>query len=260
MANPQGIKPVSADTQIEHRFYSIARWFGLFVTTAALIVAAIAAIDGLQKTMSGVDSQIRSPAVSYDDFRSAADAAAAAPATHADTTLQQKEQVAAQAQADVDFEKRLKPDLDAIVGSLTGYAAALDVAKPSPQAVGDYVRNNMKDVSQGKNGDLAWAYVDGLKKATAALASDGDRLAKLSADDSRRVRWDKFLDWYTQSFKAGIGAEYRRIGIETAKAAADKVQSLWLFYVAGASFGVFIYMTMLLVLLRIERNTRPAST
>ena len=66
-----------------------------------------------------------------------------------------------------------------------------------------------------------WGYVDGLEKATSDLAADGDRLSKLQVEDPRRVRWDKFIDWYTQQFSWEINAELQRIRIPK-----DKMQSL----------------------------------
>jgi hypothetical protein len=110
----------------------------------------------------------------------------------------------------------------------------------------------------GKDDGLAWGYVEGLEKAAADLAADGGRLAKLGVGDARRVHWDQFLQWYTLAYREQIGAEERRIATERMSVENGKSQAVMDFYKAAAAFGVFVLATILLVLLRIERNTRQA--
>jgi hypothetical protein len=251
---------VSPSTAVEHRFYTIVRWFGLITTTIALGIAIITALNGFSKLLTHSNPNVRTPTTTYDDFRHMtetrrSDITPAGP----DTTLEQKEAAAAVAAAEADFEKRLKPHLDAIVASLVSYAAKTDQAKPAAQAVGDYVRSTMRQAAQFPSQDdlLAWGYVEGLEKATHDLAADAERLSKLEVNDPRRVRWDTFIDWYTQQYIQQTNAEFQRINAERAKAIADAAEAPTFFYAGAVAFGVFILATLLLLLLRIELNTRP---
>ena len=106
--------------------------------------------------------------------------------------------------------------------------------------------------------ELAWKYVEGLSKATRELASDGDRIAKLETTDPGRVRYDAFLDWYTKSYVQQVRAELQRIEAEKVRALASLAEAPMFFYAAAIAFGIFVLGTMLLVLLRIEGNTRTA--
>ncbi len=251
----------SPSTAIEHRFYSILRGFGLLATTIALIAAIFAAVNGISKITPHTESVLQPPNATYEDFRRqmAADRSDVSPIS-ADTTLQKKEEAAAEASAEAEFEKRLKPELDSIVADLGSYAAKTDQAKPSAQAVGDYVRTKMQRVTRVSGADtLAWRYVAGLKNATHELFLDSDRLSKLEPSDQRRVRWDVFLDWYNEQYEHQINVEIQRINSDNAQAVSNAAQAPVYFYVAAVAFGIFIFTTLLLLLLRIEANTRPSS-
>jgi hypothetical protein len=250
---------VSPSTAVERRFYSIVRWFFLITTTLALALSVIAAINGLSKLLYQPSSTVKVPSTSYEDFqrtteRRRSDISVTTP----DNTLQQKKEAAAAAAAEADFEARLKPHLDAIIAQLTSYAAKTDQAKPAPQAIGSYVRSNMKHFS-GRDDGFTWGYVEGLDRATRDLAADGDRLAKLAEDDLRRVRWNELIDWYTRQYGQEISAQLERIEFDRANAASAAAEVPGYLYAAAVAFGVFVLTTLLLLLLRIELNTRSST-
>jgi hypothetical protein len=248
---------ISPSRRVERQFFRIAYWFILIATTAALIAAIIAAVYAGSKFFIVPDTRIHAPTTSYGDFRSTA--AASRPSNEpqrSDTTLQDKQEAAARAAAEAEFEKRLKPYLDAIVTSLTAYAGKVSQAKPSAQAAGEYVRRWMQEIGKHAPDDLVWKYPEGLSNAARDLAADGDRLAKLDNNDPQRVRWDSFIEWYSKRYLQQIGDELRRIEFEKRRAVASLAEAPMLFYVAASAFAVFVLGTLLLVLLRIEFNTR----
>ncbi|MGC1776703.1 MAG: hypothetical protein WBB34_02070 [Xanthobacteraceae bacterium] len=248
----------SPSASVERRFYTIVRWFGLVVTSIALGVAVIAAASGLFKLLPQTSGNIQKPTTTYDDFRRSMDATRTdTTETGSDTTLEKKETDAATAAAAAEFERRLKPHLDAIVGNLTSYSEKVNQAKPSAQSVGDYIRSNMKNlVTLTDDEGMEWGYVDGLEKATHDLAADGERLSRLGSDDPRRVRWDNFLDWFSRQYAAEIQANLERINAERARSVADAAEAPRFIYAGAVAFVVFIFGTLLLLMLRIEMNTR----
>lgn len=251
------IEPVIPSSRVERQFFTITRWFGLIATTIALAAALIAALVGGYKLVNIPDTHIHTPTISYDDFRRTAEASRQdnKPA-NIDTTLNEKEAAAARASAEAEFEKRLKPYLDAIVTSLSIYATKTDQPKPSAHGIGDYIRSKMQEIEGYGPDDLAWKYVEGLSKAANDLAFDGDRLAKSEVTDPGRVRYDSFLDWYTQSYVQQLGAEVQRIDAEKTQALSSVAEAPIIFYAAVIAFSIFVLGTILLVLLRIEFNTR----
>jgi hypothetical protein len=249
---------LSPGAAIERRFFTIVRWFGLMVTSITLAIAVAAAASGLFKLLPQTSSGIHTPKAAYDDFRRTTDALSTDNSQKsADTTLKQKEVAAANAAAEADFERSLKPHLDAILGNLVNYAVKIDQAKPSAQAVGDYVRSNMQQVWRSTRDDAAeWGYVQGLETATHDLAADAERLSKLDSGNPSRVRWDTFLDWFTRQYNQQINADLQRINMERAQAIANAAEAPGFFYAGAVAFGIFIFATLLLLLLRIELNTR----
>ena len=182
---------ISPSRRVERQFFRIAYWFILIATTAALIAAIIAAVFGGSKFFSVPDTRIHAPTTSYDNFRSMAAASRKSnEPQRSDNTLQDKQEAAARAAAEAQFEKRLKPFLDAIVAGLAAYADKVSQAKPSAQAAGDYVRRWMQEIEKYAPDDLVWKYPEGLSNAAHDLAADGDRLAKLDNNDPQRVRWE----------------------------------------------------------------------
>jgi hypothetical protein len=244
---------------VERRFFTIVRWFGLIITSIALGIAVITAIDGLLKLFRHPNTTVHAPTVTYGDFRPAIGPEQSSASRNPDTTLQQKQAEAAKAAAEAEFEKQLKPHLDAIVGNITTYADNLGQAKPDAKALGDYVRTNMQQVLR-LTGDqsLQWSYVSGLEKATHDLAADASRLSKLDPSDPNRVRWNIFIDWFTDQYKQRLSAELQRINVEKMETIAGEEAAPALFYGAASAFGIFVVFTLLLLLLRIELNTRPS--
>jgi len=248
---------LTPSVRIERRFFGIVRWFGLILTVVALALVALNGIGALSKVSGSVDDHLRRPNTGYAEYQRAAEASSQnATGGNVDQTVQRKEQEVARAQAELDYERRLKPHLDAIVASLSSYATAVDVGKPSAELVGNFVRQNMGTFTIGKDDGLAWGYVEGMEKAVSDLAADGGRLAKLGVGDTRRAHWDQFLQWFTAAYRGQLDQEQRRIAAERAAVASGKAEAVYDFYKASAAFGVFVLATILLVLLRIERNTR----
>jgi hypothetical protein len=246
--------------RMEQRFFSIVRGFGLIVTAAALIGACVLGIMALKQATSSADETVRKPTASYADYQRVLDKNAqanTASGAGGDTTLQRKEAEAARANAELELEHRLQPHLDVIMASLNSYATAVDVPKPDAQHVKDFIRQMQTQITTATNNDaLGWGYVEGLEKSTKELAADAGRIAKMDAGDARRVRWDQFLQWYYNAYVNQINLEERRIQGERSNAELQKAGALVQLYLAAGAFGVFVMATILLVLLRIERNTR----
>jgi len=254
---------VSRGSPLERGFYSIVRTTGLLGATATLAIALIAAISGAVKLAHRPDVGVHRPTTTYADFRQSPEASRtdSQPAAN-DPMLAQKllettaaREAAAREAAKAEFEKRLKPHIDAIVRNLASYAAKTDQAKPAPQAVGDYVRSSMQRFERFGQA-VPLEYVEDLDKATGDLAADSDSLAKLENSDPRRVRWDTFLVWYIGQYAQQLSGEVDRIDAEKTKALSDAAEAPMLLYGAAIAFGVFVFGTIILVLLRIELNTR----
>jgi hypothetical protein len=245
---------------VERHFFSIARWFGLITTALALAAAIIAALVGASKLFNLPDTKIRTPTTSYQDFRQNTEASRQSNSqTNVNRAPTQKESAAGQASVESQFEKfenQLKPYLDAVVTNLGVYATKTDQAKPSSQAIANYIRSKMQEIDRYGASDLSWKYVEGLSKAGFDIASDGDRIANLELSNPGRVRWDSFLDWYTKSYVEQVTSDLARIDAEKIRTLSMAAEAPKFLYAAAIAFSIFVLGTILLVLLRIELNTR----
>jgi hypothetical protein len=229
MDEPMNASPTT--TRVEQWFYIFARWFLLIITVTSLGMGFLAVFKGFLPASPSRDSPAQQPIVTYDDFRRIMESS--------------QEQKAADEAAKAELQRRL----DAIVMNLIRYAEETKQPTPSAQEAIDKVRSAMEQVQEVGNDD-SLRYISGLESATNDLAADGQRLSRLQSDDDRRAQWDKFVDWYTNKY------------METPTPAPPPVPT----FSSGPDFGsvalyffVFIVGIFLLVLLRIELNTRPSA-
>jgi len=243
---------------IERHFYGIVRWFGLVGATAALAIALIAVFIGIFKVTHSPDTTVHRPSVGYADFRRAAELSRAdnQPANQKVIELHDRNEAAAREAAEAEFEKRVTMHINAIVSKLASYASKTNQAKPAGEAVADYVRSGMQRIGRFGQENLPLQYLEDLDKATGDLEAHAHSLAKLETSDPRRVRWDNFLYWYTDQYEKQVSAELERIGAEKRKAFVDAAEAPMFFYAAAIAFVFFVLGTIILVLLRIELNTR----
>lgn len=251
--------PKKRPARLEQQIVDAVHILGFIGLIVSILVAIGACVIAGLPYLYGADARMTPPNVAYAGYQaSIRDERTAAPQPAADTTLAQREQEAARATAEAEFERKLKPKLDAMLENLTAYAGKIEAPKPSGQALGDLVRKTMRDIA-GAGPDLAWTYVDGLVKATSDLAADGDRLSKLGAGDPHRVRWDQMVTWYYQDFVRQYRAEVSRVEAQRRQIASERsASSMMLLYAAGAG-GVALVLVLLLLLFRIEQNTRPVA-
>lgn len=65
-----------------------------------------------------------------------------------------------------------------------------------------------------------------------------------------------FIDWYFGKYVEQLKEEKARIEQEKADKEASKIEAMALVYFAAVAFGIFVSFTIILVLFRIELNTR----
>ena len=237
--------------------FSIARVLGMLLAVLS-ILGTIGFIGfGVRLEFGSADERIGTPKASYADFEKERSSIKAAQDNHqADSTLEQKEKEAQQAQAEVEFEKKLKPRLDSILANLTIYSEKLGIGNPSAKAVGVYVRNMMRSIANDSGEEMAWSFVSSLDKATTDLAAAGERISHFTSDDPRRTGWDTYVQWYANAYLSDLLKEQQRVLEEKNRVDQQKKQAESYFKAAAALVGAFGLATIILVLLRIERNTR----
>ncbi|MAX54858.1 MAG: hypothetical protein CL537_04995 [Alcanivoracaceae bacterium] len=74
--------------------------------------------------------------------------------------------------------------------------------------------------------------------------------------DTTHINWDKYLEWFTWEYMSRYQSELTRIEQERVEQAQAKAGSLVTLIIAGCAFAIFVFATVILLLVRIESNTR----
>jgi len=92
------------------------------------------------------------------------------------------------------------------------------------------------------------------------MRDDANEVKTLNADDVRRTEWLTSLNWWLDARKQHTQTELARINYERAQAMDSKAEALTQLMVVGVAFALFMYFVIMLVLMRIESNTRVQTT
>jgi hypothetical protein len=101
-----------------------------------------------------------------------------------------------------------------------------------------------------------WIVIEGLNTEVKKLRDKAEDIVKLDRTSPRRINSREFVVWYFTQYEQRYreAEEYKET--EEMRVAAAKLGMLQRLYVLGGAFGAFILMTILLVIFRIEANTR----
>ncbi len=88
------------------------------------------------------------------------------------------------------------------------------------------------------------------------LVDDADNLVKLGKADVRRPSWMSSIEWFFFERKNQLRHEHERVQQEQHDALQDNANALVNLMVAGSAFIAFMFFVIILVLMRIESNTR----
>ncbi len=256
-------KDNSTATRIERNFFAITRWFILICAVVTVFATVAMLASAAYEFTRSPNASISPDTPRYQALREQLETQkrTVPPTQAANNAILQKERQAAKAQAELEFEKRIQPIIEKIYGNLASYAKAMRQPAPAMEAIQQYIKGRMTLVRDAypDRESLQWKFVDGLAQACGDLADDAQRLVKLPDADDSRVEYTSFIQWYTDTFFANLRAETSRVQQETMSVAAGKAAASGRMMMAAAAFGVFAALTILLVLLRIERNTRNSN-
>ena len=104
----------------------------------------------------------------------------------------------------------------------------------------------IKIKSNAYSPELKLSYVESLSRLTKQLVNVG----------GAQVNIDEFLHWHDQEFAYQVNEQTQKNLMKMGTARTDQMTGLISLGLLGAALGFFIMFVMMLVMLRIERNTR----
>jgi len=148
---------------------------------------------------------------------------------------------------------------DSIIGDLRYYASKMGEPDLDDRRLKDYLADEaIKYIAEEdlENSPLVWQFMEGLEKGSKELRANVEDISKFGVEDSRRISSRDFIQWYVATFRNQVALEIERIEKEQGQVARGYGSLLENAIITGAAFGAFLLSTMLLVVFRIESNTR----
>ena len=239
---------------IERGFFAITRYCIMAVTALALPAALIGGAVGYYKYQKTSDSSITMPSVDYEELKRGKQRAKQ---EEEDRREAEKKPSPAPPQGAVGTRAA-----DAIPAPYLERLMKIEIAlKIWAQATGQTEPANNARVNIYKRAAGFKEYfsiADTLKILEAEcekLKQDAERMGLLTPDDLEYFTWGEFLDFFFEEIEKGRQRQLTAIARQKALCAEENARGALMLSIAGASFGVFILFTLLLAILRVERNS-----
>lgn len=238
---------------IERKFFKINQLFFFGITSISLLVAIGCLVYGLNLHGAKANEKFTQPTPSYGQLK--ADKAQEKAAAE----RRKSQQEARGAQSD-ETAPPVNPEaipaeyldlLNSIEKSVVSFAH-----KASQKVPSDRLRFLVFKAAERYS---PYFTVDGLLRQldveAKALDADADRIRALPQTAPDYITWSLFLDNFFAQIDKDIEQQKLRIATERANAAEKNLLSTVVLYGAAGAFGVFIFFTMFLVILSMEKNT-----
>lgn len=228
---------------MERKFFSIVRIIGSILASIALLVVIGGIIMAYDQYSDTANVNMETPKVEFSDFEESQKKKEVVKKEISKNITQVNE-----APEDV-FQKKFEKYMKIISDNINQYALKYNVDTLNDQGARNYFNEKIE------------SYDDTLKEAY--MSQFADLTVNLLASPNIKntpnglpMSWMTMLDWFEYKFNQKITEEENRIQNEQLEAAASKVNSLETLTIVGGALIVFLFFTMVLVLLRIESNTR----
>lgn len=241
------------------RFFKIVGVVSYGLAAVALVSAIILGLSAASGYFGEVDEDIDQPELSMEDYRQ--DVAPepesdSGESAEQDTGLPEPDPLEAEAD-------RLIKDL---VKKIWEYTEATGQGDPKKDELENWLYDQTGDL---RTREEQVAFLEGLNEAFQETlvepAKDGDtailtkNIPGLEDTETEHVYWAQFIGWYTISYMNHYREELARIQDERQQQLQDKQEAIITAGAAGTAFLLFMLATLVLILVRIEHNTRQTS-
>lgn len=236
------------------RFFKIVGVFSYIAAALALLAAVALAIIGGTQLGKRVDNTIQKPSPTVDGFLREQKAALQDQRQRNAPNASPSNESARKA-ATAAFQAKLSPLLTRIVSALDTFAEQTAQEKVRRDGLENYLIKQTPELQ----GDTYLEFLSSFAKEAEDLAGRAPQIARLPVDDPAYTRWQDFVTWFVTSYMEQYRAEQVRIQQERAEQAAGRIEALTTLGTAASAFLIFVFFTMILLLVKIEENTRRVS-
>ncbi|HIM57887.1 MAG TPA: hypothetical protein EYJ00_00980 [Gammaproteobacteria bacterium] len=213
---------------IEKNFFKIVQRLGLLFAILAFAAVMVLSVMSYGKINIEASDQIDTPVIHFADYQNPISA------KEAGVTIASK--------ADDNFNQEFDVQLADIVTALEALPDTSIDKTDLAQKVKILVKIKSNDYPQ----DLQLAYATSLAKLTKQMVNVG----------GEKTNIDAFIKWHDQEFAKQVNAQTKNNFLRMGSLSAEKATGYAMLGSAAAALGIFIMFVMMLVMLRVERNTR----
>ncbi len=221
---------------IERNFFVIVQRLGLLFAIIAFVATVVLGFISYEKINIAPSDKINPPVIKYSDYQnpiSISKSDAVEKTVEQDIVKQQQAD-----KLDIEFDNHVTQ----VIENLDKLPDDIINKTDMQQKIKILIK--IKSNSYAK--DLQVAYAKSLARLT-------KRLVTVAGDD---INIDDFLTWHDKEFAKQIDKQTQENILNMSTIKAQKMTGFIILGMSAAALGIFIMFVMMLVMLRIERNTR----
>lgn len=231
---------------MERNFFWIVRLFGLLIASISLLVVLVSGYLAFDQYTATANETATPPKVELSKYKELVADNITRESLASERVAENANSATSSTKESDPLQDEIKDKFEAIVSNLNKYAAKQAVSQDMVNEKG--LANYLSEQTSGFDESTQILYIR-------QLAQESEKLSK-SAIEEKAIEWTQFLEWFTSEFKAQLAGEQERIQLERMTASQEKAEASITLAFAGGAMLVFMFFTMILVLLRIEINTR----
>ena len=241
--------------RIEHSFIAFVGMFSMLVAVIAICTLLVSLVIGVNQYTRSVNETIAEPDIAYQDYKDEKQDVYNQSYESEGSIVSDTDKKAAEladAEAQLKLDKKFDNFYTPIAQNFNVYAREIndDPVSSIPSLRADLFRL----LIENENG--SFHLMQPLLDFSIALKGEATDIKRLTATDTRRVKWIDALNWFLAQKDVHLQQENKRIENEYRQMKHDKAEATQFMMLAGGAFLVFIFFVLLLVLLKIERNTQ----
>ena len=240
---------------MENKFLSISKSFILFLTGLAIVSSIIMSIYSLVKFSSSTNEIVKEPVVeSSQFFNELKDERIINKEKETKPTIDKNiidtKKVEEKSKMDIATEETAKilfKNLNENANKILGLSSTEHY---NLGGIENYLKNISKNIISISDENKAINFFN-------SLAVDSNKLVEYyELFENKKTKPEDYIQWYYLEYYNQIVAENQRIFEKKNQRDIDKIEAFTLITQAAIAFGIFIGLTIVLVLFKIELNTR----
>ncbi|WP_414433204.1 hypothetical protein [Alcanivorax sp. IL2] len=237
-----------------NKFFRIVGVASYILAALALAVAVFATIASGSAWLTGVDEDIQQPEIGMEGYRE-----------HVNPVAKSDESVGL---GEIDIKNReeessaIQERINNLAVLINKYARLTRQRSANKEGLDNWLRSQAGNLSHQDYLRFLDSLVESFEVDLVNPAEDEDssllvtNIPGLENADTTHINWDKYLEWFTWEYITRYQSELARIEQEKLGQAQAKAGSIATLIIAGSAFAIFVFATVILLLVRIESNTR----